>query len=345
MKDTLQDIQSKLLEDAYSNEEQVRLSLVARVLQSLGWNIWDPKEVRAEFPAVPEEDKGRVDLALFVQAFTPSVFIEVKATGKLDNGVGNIERQLRDYNRNNTALFSIITDGRQWRFYYSQTGGEFSKKCFKVIDVVDDALDDIEMFFSAFLSKSEVQNGSAEREAEHYLRLNQKQRVMEDALPKARRLVQEPPFPSLPQCLRELTAQAGFSVTLEEAQAFITVAKPEPPPHNEPSQATGPATRHQEKRSFPAAAQSERAQPDYISTYREMLKSPDTLPSRMLRYIANTESVTYGDLKKACVRELGCKSESSGSIGASLKVLELDGYVTIEGWGNWKRIRPLQKAR
>ena len=103
MKDTLQDIQSKLREQAYRNEEQVRLSLVARVLQSLGWNIWDPSEVQAEFPAVPEEDKGRVDLALFVEPSIPAVFIEVKATGKLENDLERTERQLRDYNRNHTV--------------------------------------------------------------------------------------------------------------------------------------------------------------------------------------------------------------------------------------------------
>ena len=240
MKDTLQDIRNKLREEAYSNEEQVRFSLVARVLQRLGWDIWNPKEVRAEFPAVPEEDKGRVDLALFLDNFTPSVFIEVKATGKLTKYLGKTERQLRDYNRNNTATFSIITDGREWRFYYSQTGGEFSRKCFKVLDVVVDDLDDIERNFSKFLSKSDVQSGNAKRDAEKYLRFNQKQRVMENALPKARRLVQKRPFPSLPEVLCELTAEAGFPITLEEAEIFIMDAKPEPVP----PQVTEPPTKH-----------------------------------------------------------------------------------------------------
>ena len=296
-------------------------------------------------PAVPEEDKGRVDLALFLRKFTPSVFIEVKATGKLANDLEKTERQLRDYNRNNTALLSIITDGREWRFYYSQTGGVFSQKCFKVLDVIDDDLDDIEMFFSAFLSKSEVESGSAERDAEYYLRLNQKQRIIEDALPKARRLVQESPFPSLPQALCELTADAGFSVTQEEAQAFIMDAKPEPAPVKVPSQATAPAPKHEAKKPISAAPQSDTGQPGYISVYRKMLKSPDTLPSRMLQYIAYTKVLTWGELKKACVRELGCKSETSSSIGASLRVLEVDGHVTIDGWGPGKRIRLAQKAR
>ena len=65
----------------------------------------------------------------------------------------------------------------------------------------------------------------------------------------------------------------------------------------------------------------------------------------MLQYISNAEPLTWGELKKACVKELGCKSESSGSIGASLKALEVGGLVTIDGWGDGKRIRPAQKAQ
>lgn len=36
--------------------------------------------------------------------------------------------------RNNTAMFSIITGDVEWRFHYSQTGGEFSQMCFKVLN-------------------------------------------------------------------------------------------------------------------------------------------------------------------------------------------------------------------
>lgn len=337
MKEILQDIQTKLLGEVYTNEEQIRLSLVSRILQSLGWNIWNPKEVWAEYSAVPEEDRGRVDLALFVRSFAPSVYIEVKALGKLDTDLERTERQLRDYNRNNTALFTIITDGRQWRFYYSQTGGEFSKKCFKIFDLIDDDLDDIEKFLLAFFSKSELITDSAKEQAEHYLRLNQKQRVMEDALPKARRLVQEPPFPSLPEALRDLAAPSGFSLTLDEAQKFITDSASEPAPT-----LPRPAIPVAPQRVLPSEPDNGRA-PEYLSTYRAMLRRPDTLPSRMLRYIQNAQTLTYGDLKKACVRELGYKSESSGSIGASLKVLELDGHVVIDGFGDRKRISILRK--
>ena len=44
----LEDIRRKLNAGAYQNEEHVRLSLVARIVQALGWDIWDPSEANAE---------------------------------------------------------------------------------------------------------------------------------------------------------------------------------------------------------------------------------------------------------------------------------------------------------
>jgi predicted type IV restriction endonuclease len=37
LRETLKDIRCKLVAGVYQNEEHVRLSLVARVLQALGW--------------------------------------------------------------------------------------------------------------------------------------------------------------------------------------------------------------------------------------------------------------------------------------------------------------------
>jgi len=78
--------------------------------------------------------------------------------------------------------------------------------------------------------------------------------------------------------------------------------------------------------------------PEYVKTYREMLKKPETLPSRMKEYINEVGSITWRDLKTECVHRFGCKSPTSGSIGASLRVLALDGYVKITGRGEDRKI-------
>ena len=90
---------------------------------------------------------------------------------------------------------------------------------------------------------------------------------------------------------------------------------------------------------------SQRVEADYIRTFRGELKSPDSLISRMKRYIDEVGSLSVGDLKKACVQQFGCKSETSGSITASLRVLELDGYVSTIGRAKSKRIFSTRSPR
>jgi len=221
MNEILSDIREKLAKNYFQNEEHVRISLVLRILFELGWDIWNPKEVNSEFKAVPNEDISRVDIALFSNEYLPPlIFIEIKSVGKIDTDLFRIEKQLRDYNRNNTAQFSIITDGKKWRFYYSQTGGEFSQKCFKVIDITRNDLSDVINSLTLFLSKNEILSGNAKKEAERLLKLNQKQRALEDALPKAKRMISEYPFPSLPHALVEIVSKLGFTISEEEAKEF-----------------------------------------------------------------------------------------------------------------------------
>ncbi len=88
-----------------------------------------------------------------------------------------------------------------------------------------------------------------------------------------------------------------------------------------------------------------KVEPEYVAAYRESLKNPDSLPSRMKKYIDENGSLSWNDLKKACVQHLGCRSDTSGSIGASLQVLERDGYVTTTGRAESKMIFSTQSSR
>jgi len=227
MKEVLADIAQKLQQNAYQNEEHVRLSLVARLLFALGWDIWDPNRVNAEFKPIPAEDGTKVDLALFVEYRIPSVFIEIKGVGKITD-LGEAERQLRDYNRNNTAKFTVLTDGRTWRFYFSQTAGEFRDKCFKIIDLKQDVLEEAESAMRMFLSMESVTSGRAEQEANDLLNLTRTQRTMKEVLPEARRRTAEMPFPALPDALVSVMKERGFTVSREEALKFLGAIRPAP---------------------------------------------------------------------------------------------------------------------
>lgn len=236
MKTIIEDIRDKIARGTYRNEEHVRVCIVLRILQALGWDIWNPNEVNLEFPVLPNEDQTRIDVALFLTPHEPSVFIEVKALGKLEGVLNQVERQLRGYNRDNTAWFSIITDGQIWRFYHSQSGGEFAGKCFKILHLTEHNLDDLEQGFMGFLSRIAVETGNAGRDATTILQLTRKQRAMEEALPEARRRVLESPFPSLIDALIQVVAEARITISKDEAERFIReygAQRPQPQPFAE----------------------------------------------------------------------------------------------------------------
>lgn len=76
----------------------------------------------------------------------------------------------------------------------------------------------------------------------------------------------------------------------------------------------------------------------YRESYRRQLENPNNLISKILRYIREQGEVTYAELKSACVSQFGCKSKTSGSIGASVTILKDEGYIKIEGRGDNKRL-------
>ncbi len=222
MHEILLDIRQRLVNKEYKNEEHVRLSLVARIVQALGWDIWNPTEVYTEFKATKKEDNTRVDMALFTHGFdATAIFIECKGVGNFAADLPAVERQLRDYNRDHTALFTIITDGRHWRFYFSFTSGEFKDKLFCKFDLQQDGLEDIAAHLETFLLRENIENYSARQKAEAYLMLGKKERAMQDVLPDAQKLVTLPPFPSLPEAMVQLLAAKVLVVTPAEAQAFL----------------------------------------------------------------------------------------------------------------------------
>lgn len=225
MRNTLEDIISRLRHGDYKNEEHVRHAIICRLIEKLGWDIWNPIEVNAEFSAMRSEDTTRVDLALFMPPLwiRPAVFFEVKAVGRLLGNIEAAERQLRDYNRNNQAEISVLTDGRIWRFYLTSASGEFSQKCFEKLDILDDesALDDIELALNAFLSKDALQSGKAVDAARTYLKRTDARRIMFEMFPISQRDADENPSLSLVDCFVKRCHERGVDCQKEEAINFI----------------------------------------------------------------------------------------------------------------------------
>jgi hypothetical protein len=225
MAEYLENIRELLGAQKFKNEEQIRFSLVSRVLSNLGWHIWNPAEVYPEFKPPHLNDNTRVDIALFPTEYNnPSIFIEIKSHEKLNNTneLAKAEDQLKNYNADLTALFTILTDGSKWMFYYSQEGGMFSEKNFKTIDLLQDDLTNVESAFEMFLDKSMVISGDAKQRAHSYLHLTRKQKLMEESYPEAKRRIEHEPDLNLVEALVKIVKEKGLTVSQDEARAFIT---------------------------------------------------------------------------------------------------------------------------
>ena len=68
MKSTIEDIRQKIQDHYYENEEHIRFNIVIRLLEKLGWDIWNPKEVFAEFLVFPDEDKTKASSRVAISA-------------------------------------------------------------------------------------------------------------------------------------------------------------------------------------------------------------------------------------------------------------------------------------
>ena len=101
---------------AYTHtEEATKTALVLPFLQTLGYDVFDPREVVPEYVADVGTKRGeKVDYAL-LQDGNPIIIIECKAVGvKLDPGK---IAQLFRYFTSTTARFGILTDGMIYQFY------------------------------------------------------------------------------------------------------------------------------------------------------------------------------------------------------------------------------------
>lgn len=78
------------------------------------------------------------------------------------------------------------------------------------------------------------------------------------------------------------------------------------------------------------------AEPEYVKTYRKALENPKSMPSTMHRIIEERGRIKWYELKEQLTKHgyLG----TGGSPTASLRILELDGYVQVEGVGESKSI-------
>jgi hypothetical protein len=254
------------------------------------------------------------------------------------------ERQLFEYAFHAGVPLVVLTDGQQWSFFLPAGQGDYGERRVYKLDLLEREVDECCSRLVRYLKYDAIVSGAAIEAAQEDYRNVARVRLIKAALPKAwRKLVEEKDDLLIDLIADQVATLCGYKPDFETVTHFLRESidfteQPTPPSssaplHIEPS----------ESKVVPAAPSA--PEPEYILTYREMLKSPDSLPSRMKKYIDEVGSLSWADLKQACVQRLGCKTETSGSIGASLRVLELDGLVRTTGRGESRRIASPRSSR
>lgn len=149
----ISDIQEKLKNNGYPNEQSILQGIVLRLLSTLGWPVYDTQLVCPEYNI----QGRRVDLALFVRANKPVIFLEAKQLGKIDGA----DKQLFEYAFHAGVPFAIATDGKEWHFYLPAETGNYDERRVYKLDLIERDIQESAYRFERYLAFNSVTNDSA----------------------------------------------------------------------------------------------------------------------------------------------------------------------------------------
>jgi REP element-mobilizing transposase RayT len=119
-----------------SNESQTRQSLIDVMLESLGWDVRDPRVVRVEPPVETKTGKKKADYILYDDRGQPVVVIEAKAPKvKVAQDRRAIFQVLRYGWNLETVSVGVLTDFEEWEVYNTSTKPTKETGRFRITDL------------------------------------------------------------------------------------------------------------------------------------------------------------------------------------------------------------------
>jgi hypothetical protein len=159
LKDQLQTIADtiKTSRDTMSQEQATKQGLIMPFIMALGYNVFNPNEVKAEDPCTCGDKSEKIDYAIYGGDMQePRLLIECKAINeKLDKHVPQLER----YFKFSKSKFGLLTNGQEYRFY---TGEDDMDKIpflmFDITTITDKELEQLEKLTKDKFNADEVAN-------------------------------------------------------------------------------------------------------------------------------------------------------------------------------------------
>ncbi|MFT5471349.1 MAG: hypothetical protein ACI8UO_006482 [Verrucomicrobiales bacterium] len=211
----ISDITTKLRQGRFPNEQAISQGVVLRLIQELGWDVYDTNVVWPEF----QTGEGRADFALCYPPSKPSIFIEVKQQGKAEDGV----RQALEYAFHTGVPFIVLTDGKTWSFYLPAEQGSYEDRRVYKLDLFERAAEEGASTLTKYLDYARVESGEALEDARKEYRNRNRRSVARQAIPDAWNELVENGDELLVEILANaVESKAGFRPEDDDVTDFLT---------------------------------------------------------------------------------------------------------------------------
>jgi len=177
LSETLAAVTQNLRAGRYPNEQAVSQGVVLRVLNDLGWDVYNPDHVWPEYSVAGR----RVDFALCFPARRPAVFVEVKQPGRVDGG----DQQLFEYAFHNGVPMAILCDGKTWGFYLPAEQGTYDERRVYKLDLLERATEEAADKLRRYLSFQRTVSGEAIDDARSDYRDRNRRVLAQKTIPEA----------------------------------------------------------------------------------------------------------------------------------------------------------------
>ena len=309
------------------SEEGVKMNFIVRLLECLGHS------------GIDFEHRYKDILIKRGLPQTGTVIVETKSYDK--DLIKNLD-QLQRYCHEEQPLMGIIANGTEIMiFSYFWRYRPFNERLVYRISRKELRDDNIRKILESILSRVNLKDGSAienikERE-EEIENAERKVNEIKGRLTEDEKILEA----EIEETGRELRRIVGKIEDLKREKAKMTASKKTEIdgiwkeigyyPLQKEDKKPGFQPKEHKKPGF----QPKEDKKQYEERYVKGLNNPNTLISRMKRFIEDRGEVT-GEQLTGAVKKLGYKI--SGSFGASLRALEGYGYVAVQGRGPQKRI-------
>lgn len=185
LKEHVDAIRNGLREGLFTNEAQVSHGIVSRLLDALDWPRYNTKIVTPEYSV----QGTRVDFALCHPQSKPVIFIEVKKVGQIDE---KGERQLFEYAFHEGVPVVVLTDGKEWHFFYPSGQGNYKERRVCKLNLITGNSEENAECLDRYLNYESIRTGAAIHAIAQDYQNVARQRQIEISLPEAwTKLVEE----------------------------------------------------------------------------------------------------------------------------------------------------------